>query len=354
MSLETPAFWLRPPGLASRLLAPLGAVYGALTVARMRRPGVRLPIPVIAIGNLTAGGAGKTPTAIALAAALRAAGRAPAFVSRGHGGAHRGPLVVDPRAHDARTVGDEALLLARAAPTVIGRDRAAAGRLAATLADCLILDDGLQNPALAKDVTLCVIDGEIGLGNGAVLPAGPLRAPVAAQAGHIDVILTIGGAGDAIHPALAGINRHRGAARLDPAVMAALADRPCLAFAGIGRPQKFFDHLLREGVRLVGARGFGDHHAFSDAEIAALIGEAQRLSATLVTTEKDVARLGPSPAQRRLAERAIAAPLTIDAPECFAAIVDRLSRLSPGGAARSAAGSPPERRTPPAARRSSI
>src|SRR5690348_2940661 len=166
--MREPAFWWRKPGLAASLLAPLGALYGAVAARRMRRLGQRARAPVVCIGNLTVGGAGKTPTAIAAAQALREAGAKPAFLTRGYGGRLAGPVAVAPT-HDAADVGDEPLLLARVAPTVVARDRVA-GAIAAVEAgaDVIVMDDGFQNPALAKDLSLLVVDGRRGIGNGKV------------------------------------------------------------------------------------------------------------------------------------------------------------------------------------------
>ena len=177
-----PRFWARErPGLAARALAPLGALYGLATARRMARPGTRVDAPVICVGNYVVGGAGKTPTAIAVARLLQSAGERVAFLSRGYGGAPRAaPTRVDPQLHGALAVGDEPLLLARVAPCWVGADRVAAAREAiADGASALVLDDGLQNPALAKDYAIAVIDGEAGFGNGLCFPAGPLRAPPA-------------------------------------------------------------------------------------------------------------------------------------------------------------------------------
>ncbi len=180
--MRAPAFWWRPPGVASALLAPLSALYGAVADARLKRHGSRVDLPVICVGDPTLGGAGKTPAAIALAKLLAAAGGRPCLITRGYGGRERGPLLVDPAIHGADAVGDEALLLARAAPTVVAADRVAGARLAAQAKPtALVLDDGFQNPALEKDFSLLVIDGTSGVGNGCVFPAGPLRAPLAAQ-----------------------------------------------------------------------------------------------------------------------------------------------------------------------------
>src|SRR5437868_3119509 len=181
--MRAPAFWWREERtIASTLAAPAAAVYGAIATARLKRPGERVGVPVVCVGNPTLGGAGKTPTALAVVKLLIAAGERPVLLSRGYGGALAGPLAIDPRRHRADDVGDEPLLLARVAPTIIARDRLAGARAAlAAGARAIVMDDGFQNPALAKDFCILAIDARRGIGNGRVFPARPLRAPPAAQ-----------------------------------------------------------------------------------------------------------------------------------------------------------------------------
>lgn len=199
--MRSPEFWWRPrPGAPARLLQPFGWLYGAVTRLRMCRRGADAGIPVICVGNFVAGGAGKTPTAIALAALLRSLGETPFMLTRGYGGALAGPIEVEPR-HGPRDVGDEALLLAAQARTIVARERAAGASLAKRLgASVIVMDDGLQNPSLAKDLRIAVVDGASGVGNGLCVPAGPLRAPLAGQFAATDAILMIGdgAAGDAV------------------------------------------------------------------------------------------------------------------------------------------------------------
>ena len=314
--MRSPAFWWRDAGLASALLAPLAALYGAVAARRMRRAGRAAGIPVVCVGNLTLGGAGKTPTALAVGEMLQAAGRRPCFLSRGYGGALAGPVMVEPGRHSAREVGDEALLLARLAPTVVARDRVAGAAAArAAGAGIVVLDDGFQNPALNKDRALVVIDARRGIGNGRVFPAGPLRAPLAAQLACAHALLVIG-TGEAA-AAIEGVARARGLpvfhGRLapDPAAVAALAGRRVLAFAGIGDPEKFFASLRAAGIDVVRARSFPDHHRYTGAEAAALVAAAAREALDLVTTEKDLARLDRDSAARALAQRAKAFPVRL-------------------------------------------
>ncbi|GJE49013.1 Tetraacyldisaccharide 4'-kinase [Methylobacterium tardum] len=295
--MRPPAFWAAGPDHpAARCLAPLGAAYGALVARRMDRPGARAGCPILCLGNFTLGGAGKTPAALALAALLAALGRTPAFLSRGYGGRTAGPVQVDLGRHDADAVGDEPLLLARRAPTVVSRDRPAGAALCRALgADTIVMDDGLQNPSLVKDLGLAVIDGPAGLGNGLPVPAGPLRAPLDRQWRHVAGLILVGDGppGEAVARAAEarGLPVHR--ARLVRETDD-LAGRRCLAFAGIGRPDKFFATLAAAGAVIAATRPFPDHHRYRAGELATLAAEAQRLGAELVTTEKDAARLPPN------------------------------------------------------------
>ena len=321
--MKTPAFWsVRPPGVLARLLQPIGMIYGAATLRRMRQKGARAALPVLCVGNFTAGGAGKTPTALALAAALRARGERPVFLTRGYGGSLTAPTCVDLATHGADATGDEPLLLARAAPTVIARDRVAGAALAAELdATVIVMDDGMQNPTLAKDFTLAVIDGGGGFGNGLIFPAGPLRAPAAGQAAEADALLTIGfGAGAAEAVALAhatGKPVHRTDFSVDEALAERLAGQRVLAFAGIGRPAKFFDTLAGLYARIEIARPFADHHPYTEAEARALLALARERKLLPVTTEKDMVRLKGSPALIELSQEAVALPVRVALPDAL-------------------------------------
>ncbi len=248
--MRAPDFWGAPAGPVARALAPLGAIYGAAARARLARPAPRANLPTIAIGGLTLGGDGKTPTALALGAILLERGERPFFLSRGHGRRNGSvaPFVVDPARHDARDVGDEALLLARVAPTIVGADRAAAARLAETLgAGALILDDGLHSRRLDPDLAILVVDADYAAGNGFCPPAGPLRAPLAAQLAAADLVIVIGEGRGLREPLTKPALRARLAP--DPAVAARLAGARVFAFAGIGRPAKFADDLGRNRRR---------------------------------------------------------------------------------------------------------
>jgi tetraacyldisaccharide 4'-kinase len=280
----------------------------------MARPGVAAGIPVICVGNLTVGGAGKTPAAMAVVQLLQQAGKRPFVLSRGYGGRLAGPVRVDPQSHNAADVGDEALLLARVAPTVVARDRVAGAQAArAAGADIIVMDDGFQNPSLKKDLSLLVIDGRGGIGNGFVFPAGPLRAPLAAQLARASALLVIGdGTGaDAVLKAESGLQVVHGRLEPDALEVAALRPRKVLAFAGIGDPDKFFRTLTEAGIDARVREAFADHHRYSSAEAADLIARAQRDGLTLVTTEKDLARLQGEAALHALAEQASALPVRL-------------------------------------------
>ncbi|BBK45119.1 tetraacyldisaccharide 4'-kinase [Allostella vacuolata] len=289
--MREPDFWRRSGPLAT-LLGPLGVLYALAGLVRQRTAHPwRAPVPVVCIGNLTLGGTGKTPVVLDLA--RRLAARRPHVVTRGYGGRLAGPERVDPARHSAEDVGDEPLLLARRTPTWVARDRAAGARAAVRAgAGLLLLDDGFQNPGLAKDLSLVVVDGEAGFGNGRVFPAGPLREPVARGLARADALV------------LMGEDRH-GIARVSPVpvLSARLVPRmplafaplaPLVAFAGIGRPEKFFATLRRLGADPVAEQGFPDHHRFRVDELLRLEGLAAGLDARLVTTDKDAVRLPPS------------------------------------------------------------
>ena len=299
-NLAAPAFWqVVPPSAAARLLQPAGWVYGEITRRRMLRSGALLPAPVICIGNFTAGGAGKTPMALMVAQMLQRRGSRPFFLSRGFGGSRRGAAMrVDYARHTSRDTGDEPMLLAARAPVIVGADRFAAARLALQQgADVLVMDDGLQNPSLAKTFSVAMVDGVSGFGNGLCLPAGPMRAPAATQWTHVEAVIIVGGgsAGAAAGKAARAAGRpvFAGALEPDATVAALLQDRRVLAFAAIGRPAKFFGTLEQIGAKVVHARAFPDHHRYSAAEMRGLQMAAMAEGAMLVTTQKDMARTGP-------------------------------------------------------------
>jgi tetraacyldisaccharide 4'-kinase len=288
------------------VLSPLGALYAAGTARRLRQTGYRASVPVICIGNLHAGGTGKTPMAIALLMRLVARGVNCHVVSRGYGGSVTGPEQVDPNWHSAAQTGDEPLLLAAFAPTWIAKDRAAGVRAAeAAGAKVILLDDGFQNPLVDKDLSLIVVDAERGFGNGLCLPAGPLREPVAVGLRRADMVVTIGAEAaqqgfDAQWADQIDLPRLRG--RIEPLRMGMeWKGQRVLAFAGIGYPEKFFATLRAEGAQIVKSVALDDHQPLSETLLRRLESEAANLGAQLVTTEKDQARLPPTYRQNVLA-----------------------------------------------------
>jgi tetraacyldisaccharide 4'-kinase len=294
--MREPAFWYRPPSWISRLLMPLGALYGLVAGQRLQRQGFDAGIPVLCVGNYHVGGAGKTPTVLALARVLRDLGETPVVLSRGYGGRLHGPIQVDPARHVADDVGDEPLMMAGSVAVVVARDRIAGVALARSQrASVILMDDGFQNPAIIKDASLIVIDASRGLGNARVFPAGPLRAPLRPQLDRTDALIVIGDGTAAREVAAAIASRDRPvlSAHLKPddVSMASLGGKRVLAFAGIGDPARFFRTLGASGIEVVAKRVFADHHPYSKSEIESLIAEAKRDGLTLATTEKDLARL---------------------------------------------------------------
>ena len=286
----------------------------------MSRAGKKLTLPVICCGNATAGGAGKTTVALDLGQRLQARGLAAHFLLRGYGGKLKGPARVDPTTHDSRAVGDEALLLADLCPTWVSADRAAGGTAAqAAGAQAIIMDDGLQNPTLEKTLSLLIIDGSYGFGNGRVIPAGPLREPVFAAAKRCQAAVLIGedetGALAQL-PADLPVLR----ARLVPGPeAAALAGKPVVAFCGIANPRKFFTTLQEAGAVLAARHPFADHYPFDDQEIRDLLAEAEKLRATPVTTRKDIVRIPPA---LRAGIQVVSIALAWDDPAAIEALLD--------------------------------
>lgn len=312
--MRAPDFW-KSRGPLARLLSPLGALYGASVAWKAKHTRAFDPgIPVICVGNLTAGGSGKTPIAIAIADALRRRGHKPVFLTRGYGGSEKGPALAS-RAHSAAVMGDEALLLARSAQTVVSRDRAAGAKLAvAKGATALVMDDGHQNFSLRKTLSLVVVDAQTGFGNGFQIPAGPLREPVPQGLARADAVVLVGDGA----PDLQGFSGPMLWARL-VADTAVFAGKPVFAFAGIGRPEKFVASLEEDGAHVTGSCFFADHHPYEEAEIEQLRMIAG--DATLVTTEKDFVRL--TTAQRE-GIRVLKVAARFDDPATFDRLLDSI------------------------------
>lgn len=313
--MREPRFWRRS-GMAAYALAPASAIYAAVANARMKSEGANAGVPVFCIGNLTAGGAGKTPTALTLAKSLLAREHKPFFLTRGYGGGNAGPVLAT-TGHTAKDIGDEALLLARLAPTVVAHDRAAGAQMAlAKGATVIVMDDGFQNASLAKDFSLLVLDGQRGIGNGWVIPSGPLRASLDVQLARADAMLVVGAVANPTRDVIAaakarGIPVLNGTLRPDTQAMTELRGKKVLAYAGIGMPEKFFATLATSGALVRGTRAFPDHHTFSKGDADALLSTASREQLTLVTTEKDIARMRGDPAVMALATATTVLPVTM-------------------------------------------
>ncbi len=290
---RAPEFWWHRHAPAGYALAAIGAIYGEIVGRVMERQGVSVSVPVICVGNLVVGGAGKTPTALEVANVCRSLQRKPGFLTRGYRGQEKGPLFVSPALHTAADVGDEALLLAQFAPTVVSADRPSGAKLLASLgADVVIMDDGFQNPSLNKDLTLVVVDGARGVGNGFVFPAGPLRAPLAVQMRSADALVILGeGSGGKGVRVAARAGRPALRAQTEPVRRRGLKRRPYLAFAGIADPAKFYASLAEAGAVVGHTMSFPDHHLFSDADCESILAEARSRDLVPITTEKDRVRL---------------------------------------------------------------
>jgi tetraacyldisaccharide 4'-kinase len=319
--MRAPDFWARNDISAravSAALAPVAWLYGAsVAYKRDHAKPYHAKAKVVCVGNLTAGGSGKTPVAMAIAHMFLSRGARVTFLTRGYGGAMPGPLRVETGKHDARDVGDEPLLLAAVAPTIVARDRNAGARLADRQdAEIIIMDDGHQNFAIAKDLSIVVVDAESGFGNGRVLPAGPLREPVRQGLARADAVVFMGDGAQAL-PGYRGQIVH---AHLSPA-MSLPADTRIIAFAGIGRPAKFFSTLRAAGADLAECHAFADHHPYTPDEIFRLKARASSAGAVLMTTEKDFVRMNE---RDRTGIQALPIRAHFDKPETMERLLDRI------------------------------
>ncbi|MBP0447424.1 tetraacyldisaccharide 4'-kinase [Roseomonas sp. SSH11] len=326
--MRAPDFWTGDgSGIAPTLLSPIAALYASATARRVARPGWRAPVPVICCGNATAGGAGKTTLALDIARRLAHRGIAVHFLTRGYGGKLRGPARVEPGRHDSTAVGDEALLLAAEHPTWIAADRAAGARAAVEAgAQAIVMDDGLQNPTLEKDLSFLTIDGSYGFGNGRVIPAGPLREPVHAAARRAQAALLIGddecGALAQLPPGMPVLR-----ARTVPGPEAAqLAGQAVFAFCGIANPRKFFTTLSEAGAIIAGRASYADHYPYDAGDLRELMAEADRLRAMPVTTRKDFVRIPPA---FRARVTVVTVGLAWDEPAMVEALLDPLAGRVP-------------------------
>jgi tetraacyldisaccharide 4'-kinase len=322
--MNSPAFWNSRTALTGRLLAPLGWIYAGTTAWRLAhsRPW-QAPVPVICVGNLTAGGSGKTPVVRDLGIRLQELGLKPGILSRGYGGAERGPLKIDPGRHNAAQVGDEPLMLARDIPCWIAADRADGAR--AMIADgvgVIVMDDGLQNPTLVQDLKLVVVDGEVGFGNGRAIPAGPLRETLQSGIARADALIVVG----RDKQNLTGTYSNNLNVLHADTELISEGDLPLgrlVAFAGIGRPDKFRASLIAKNAEIAAFHEFADHHPYSENELAALSEEAAALRARLVTTEKDWVRLN-STWRRKISQIEIL--LSWDNEDALSSLLNRVMR----------------------------
>ncbi len=287
--MQQPGFW-KSKSLPGIILLPIALIYFCIFQLRQifTKP-YKSDMIVICIGNITVGGTGKTPIAIAIAKMLISDGKKIAFLSRGYKGKLTGPVVVNPEIHTAEDVGDEPLLLSRVATAIISKNRISGLKLAKDAgAEIVILDDGLQNPTIQKDISFLVIDGGLGFGNSFVLPSGPLRETICSAKKRITATIIIGKDKHNIMSKLKEFPVFKG-----EIIPSQNIPEKCqvVAFAGIGNPGKFFQTLQDSGFDLKEALSFSDHHNYNNADMEFLFSIAKKHGARLITTEKDFVRL---------------------------------------------------------------
>jgi len=324
--MKTPAFWSHR-GAAAIALLPLTILWqiGAALKQATARPH-KPAVPIICVGNLTAGGTGKTPLVGWLADRMSERGWQPAILTRGYGGSATGPLWVDPAEHDAGICGDEPLMLADGRAVMVARDRAAGARAIAAGGsyDLIIMDDGMQNPTLQRTLTIGVFDGGSGVGNGWLIPAGPLRIPFAEGVKRLDIAVINGGDDTGLRQRIdASLPVFDAALRPEASVIETLADTPLLAFAGIGRPARFFAGIEAIGGQIVKKLSFADHHPYSQQDLVQIQEDAQRHGAEMITTQKDWMRL-PADWRARIAMLPVSVDLD-DETGFLDAVVTRLA-----------------------------
>lgn len=328
MPLKAPKFWQKENTFLSRILSPLGRLYAWGVRRRIKKiKPYEAKIPVVCVGNLVVGGVGKTPLAVSIAEYFKMNGMKPVFLTRGYGGGLKN-IIVDLDKHKAEETGDEALLLARVAPTIVDADRARGAKKAEQIgADVIIMDDGFQNPQLLKTFSLVVFDGKRGFGNNQVLPAGPLREPLKEGLKRANAYVVVGkdefGVKKRISrrfDALPYIGMH---IEQDVSKIVQLSGKKVFAFAGIGYPEKFFDMLREYDCNVVGTRAFSDHHPYTDSEMTDLISAANKADAVLVTTAKDRVRIAPRFQQD---VQVVEAYMVWDTPDTMCALLEVLHR----------------------------
>lgn len=316
--MKAPPFWWQAErGIAAKLLSPLGFIYGQVAARRMGRPAPLADVPTLCVGNLVAGGAGKTPLALSIYNLLKDNGFRPFILSRGYGGRVHDPVLVDGRRHNSAEVGDEPLLMARYASVIVAKNRVDGAAYAVSCgADCLVLDDGFQSPTIGKDYNILAVDGAVGWGNGLCLPAGPLRAPLEVQLRAADAVVIIGKGASFSETykkiSAAGLPLFEAELVADAAVVEQLKGQKVLAFAGIGRPEKFFQTLENNGIIVEERHAFGDHQRLKPAQCAELMMRAVDKGLQLVCTEKDWVRLDGSAEEIALQKQSIALPVQLN------------------------------------------